>query len=238
QLAAIETRAERAEAARARLYDQLEDAIAAGLGGLERTLTATGFDVDELVERLRRDYSGQGGPFVPAKDGVPAAAEAAGADAARVTSLMSGLERASLLRLATDKMPLAHPVRGASRFTSGFGMRRDPLNGRMRMHAGADFAGRRGTPIHATADGVVVFAGWQSGYGRVVKVRHAFGFETVYAHLNKARVKVGDRVALDDRIGDMGRTGRSTGVHLHYEIRVNGRPVNPMKYIEAARNVL
>ena len=106
------------------------------------------------------------------------------------------------------------------------------------MHAGVDFASDVGTPIYSAGDGVVVFSGWQSGYGRVVKIRHAFGFETVYAHLNAARVKVGDRVARDDRIGDMGRTGRVTGSHLHYEIRLNGKPVNPMKYVEAARNVL
>jgi murein DD-endopeptidase MepM/ murein hydrolase activator NlpD len=106
------------------------------------------------------------------------------------------------------------------------------------MHNGTDFASSRGTPIYATGEGMVTFAGWQSGYGRVIKIRHAFGFETVYAHLNKTRINVGDRVAQGDRIGDMGNTGRSTGVHLHYEVRVGGKPVNPLKYIEAARNVL
>ncbi|MEM6438667.1 MAG: DUF5930 domain-containing protein [Pseudomonadota bacterium] len=230
------SQAKAAEAARARLYDQLEDAVAASLGKLEGALSSTGFDVDKLVKDLRADYSGEGGPFIAADDVVPA--QAAGADAARIAAIMGGLERAGLLNVAASKMPLAHPVRAAHRFTSGFGARRDPFNGRTRMHSGVDFAASRGTPIHAAADGVVVFAGWQSGYGRVVKLRHAFGFETVYAHLNAARVKVGDRVAQLDRIGDMGRTGRSTGVHLHYEIRLNGRPVNPMKYIEAARNVL
>ncbi|MEM1316099.1 MAG: DUF5930 domain-containing protein, partial [Pseudomonadota bacterium] len=202
--------AQAADEARARLYDQLEDAVAAGLGDLERTLSSTGFDLDKLVEDLRADYSGEGGPFIAA-DGLPAV-QTASADAARVGAIMGGLERAGLLKVATTKMPLAHPVRAAHRFTSGFGVRRDPKNGRMRMHNGADFAAARGTPIHAAADGVVVFAGWQSGYGRVIKLRHAFGFETVYAHLDRARVKLGDRVAQLDRIGDMGRTGRSTGV--------------------------
>lgn len=230
----------RAAEARARLYDRLEDAVEAGLGDLERALSRAGLDPDTLVEELRGAYAGEGGPFLPiSADGPEAAAgAAAAADAARVAALLGGLERASLMRVAAAKLPLARPVRAAHRFTSGFGARRDPIRGVMRMHTGADFAASRGTPIHATGDGVVIFAGWQSGYGRVVKIRHAFGFETVYAHLDKARVAVGERVAQGERIGDMGRSGRTTGVHLHYEIRVNGRPVNPAKYIEAARNVL
>lgn len=226
----------RADEARARLFAQLEDAVEAGLGALDGVFDKAGLDAERLVSEIRRDYQGQGGPFIPVDEA--AAPQLASADAARVASLMDGLERASLMQVAAAKLPLARPVRAAHRFTSGFGVRRDPVNGRSRMHAGSDFAARIGTPIHAAADGVVVFSGWQSGYGRVVKIRHAFGFETVYAHLNKARVKVGDRVARDDRIGDMGRTGRVTGTHLHYEIRMNGKPVNPMRYIEAARNVL
>jgi len=239
ELVSLQARSARAGQARERLYAQLEDAVQAGLGGLERSLSATGLDVNRLVDGLRQDYSGAGGPFVPvfgpdAED----APQFASADAARVTALLGGLERASLLQIAAAKLPMAHPLRAAHRYTSGFGVRRDPKNGRTRMHAGADFAGPAGTPIFATGDGVVTFAGWQSGYGRVIKIRHAFGFETIFAHLNATRVTVGDRVARDDRIGDMGRTGRTTGTHLHYEVRLNGKPVNPMKYIEAARNVL
>ncbi|MFT6913529.1 MAG: murein DD-endopeptidase MepM/ murein hydrolase activator NlpD, partial [Paracoccaceae bacterium] len=100
-----------------------------------------------------------------------------------------------------------------------------------------DFAGPTGTPIYATADGVVTHAGWQSAYGRLVKIKHAFGIETRYAHQSRIRVKVGDRVSRGDRIGDMGNSGRSTGTHLHYEVRVGGKPVNPMIYIKAARDV-
>ena len=88
-----------------------------------------------------------------------------------------------------------------------------------------------------TADGVVTFAGWQSGYGRLVKVRHDFGIETRYAHLSKINVKVGQRVSRGDRIGAMGNSGRSTGTHLHYEVRLGGKATNPMTYITAARDV-
>lgn len=236
RLETMETERQRADEARARLFAQLDDAVQAGLGELEGVFDGIGLDAERLVSEIRKDYQGQGGPFIPVDEA--AAPQLASADAARVASLLDGLERASLMQVAAARLPLARPVHAAYRFTSGFGVRRDPVNGRSRMHAGSDFAAGVGTPIYAAGEGVVVFSGWQSGYGRVIKIRHAFGFESVYAHLNKARVEVGDRVARGDRIGDMGRTGRVTGPHLHYEIRMNGKPVNPMRYIEAARNVL
>lgn len=105
------------------------------------------------------------------------------------------------------------------------------------MHAGVDFAASTGTPLYATADGVVIHAGWSSGYGRLVKIQHEFGIETRYAHLSKLNVTKGQRVSRGDRIGDMGASGRVTGVHLHYEVRVGGKPVNPMVYIKAANDV-
>jgi murein DD-endopeptidase MepM/ murein hydrolase activator NlpD len=105
------------------------------------------------------------------------------------------------------------------------------------MHNGTDFAAPHGTPIRATADGVVVYVGWQSAYGRLIKIKHDFGIETRYAHLSKFRVKKGQRVSRGQHIGDMGNTGRSTGTHLHYEIRIGGKAINPMKYIKAAKNV-
>ncbi|MGG7566604.1 DUF5930 domain-containing protein [Rhodovulum sp. DZ06] len=238
-LAALQAETAEAAARRARMLDRLEDAVQVGLGALETVFDRAGLDVERLVESVRREYAGSGGPFIPVAGDLGAADLAAGGlEGARVAALMQGLERASLMKIAAEKLPLAKPVRSSFRFTSGFGVRRDPKNGRARMHNGTDFAAGRGTPIYATGEGVVTFAGWQSGYGRVVKIRHAFGYETVYAHMNKLRVNKGERVAQGDRIGDMGNTGRSTGVHLHYEVRVGGKPVNPLKYIEAARNVL
>jgi murein DD-endopeptidase MepM/ murein hydrolase activator NlpD len=121
--------------------------------------------------------------------------------------------------------------------TSGYGWRRHPTSGKSRMHDGMDFASSVGTPVYATAEGVVTFAGWAGGYGRVIKIQHALGFETRYAHLSKFGVKKGQRVSRGDRIGDMGNSGRSTGPHVHYEIRIGGKSVNPMTYIKAARNV-
>ena len=106
--------------------------------------------------------------------------------------------------------------------SSGFG----PRDGT--MHQGIDMAGPVGTPIHVTGDGVVTFAGRSGAYGNLIKIRHELGTETRYAHLSRIHVKVGDRVSQGDRIGDMGNTGRSTGPHLHYEIRLNGTIVGAL----------
>lgn len=218
-----------------RLLGRLEEAVVVSLGKLENALAPTGFDVDQMVAQLRASYSGEGGPFIAVS---AAALSEADPQSLRIAALMGDLERVQLMRMAAAKLPLAIPVRGTFRFTSGYGTRTDPRNGRTRQHNGIDLAGDRGTPIHATADGVVIFAGRQRGFGNLIKIRHAFGVETLYAHLNRIRVKVGDKVAQGDRIGDMGNTGRSTGTHLHYEVRLDGKPVNPMSYLKAARDVL
>jgi murein DD-endopeptidase MepM/ murein hydrolase activator NlpD len=141
------------------------------------------------------------------------------------------------MRIGASNIPFAMPVLDPYRFTSGFGYRSDPKGRGRRMHAGLDLAGPKNTPIHATADGIVISAGTESGYGRVVRIRHALGFETVYAHQTKLLVEVGQKVSRGEVIGAMGSTGRSTGVHLHYEVRLDGRPVNPMTYLEAAKDV-
>ena len=143
----------------------------------------------------------------------------------------SDLGALNIYRIAIEKVPLAHPIKDKHRFTSGFGPRWG------RMHNGLDFAAPHGTPIYAAADGVIIFAGRKSAYGRLVKIKHDFGYETRYAHLSKIRVKNGQRVSRGERIGDIGNTGRSTGTHLHYEIRTNGKAVNPMNYIKAAKDV-
>jgi murein DD-endopeptidase MepM/ murein hydrolase activator NlpD len=212
-----------------RLLSQLEVAARTGLAGLETLFGRSNIDLDRILARARSDYSGSGGPFEPLTG--DAEMDDTGADDTRVAALMDDLETVNLMRFAADRLPFGTPVQGGRR-TSGFGPR-----GRS-MHTGLDIAAPRGTPIYATADGIVTLAGRQGGYGRVVKIRHAFGFETVYAHLNRARVKVGQRVGRGDRIGDMGSSGRSTGNHVHYEIRIDTKPVNPVKFIEAARDVL
>ncbi len=125
--------------------------------------------------------------------------------------------------------PTVAPVMGI--ITDGFGRRTDPFTGRQAFHKGLDLAARRGTPVIATADGVVVYSGRDGGFGRVVKLSHGFGYTTVFGHLDKILVKPGDEVRRGDTIGLLGSSGRSTGPHLHYEVHVDGRAVNPLYYI-------
>jgi murein DD-endopeptidase MepM/ murein hydrolase activator NlpD len=145
--------------------------------------------------------------------------------------------RLDLLQRAMLSIPAFIPTRNFT-FTSGFGVRYDPFNGGTAMHAGIDMAGPLGTPIMAAASGVVTKAQWLGGYGNLVEIDHGRGLSTRYGHLHTLDVREGDRVEQGQVVGTMGSTGRSTGVHLHYEIRVNGEAVNPMPFLEAARDVL
>lgn len=125
--------------------------------------------------------------------------------------------------------PAGWPVKGW--LTSSFGMRRDPFNGKRKMHDGLDIAARTGTPVVATADGIVSSIRTEPGYGKVVIVDHGYGYRSIYGHNSRYYVKVGQRVRRGERIAAVGNTGRSTGSHVHYEIRLNGVPVNPYKYL-------
>lgn len=125
--------------------------------------------------------------------------------------------------------PTMAPVVGL--ITDGFGRRKDPFTKRLANHRGLDISARRGTPVRAPADGIVVFAGRNGGLGHTVRLSHEFGFTTVYGHLDKILVQPGDEVHRGDEIGLLGNTGRSTGPHLHYEVHVDGKPVNPLYYI-------
>ncbi len=196
---------------------------------LEKMFSQAGLSTKSLLDEVRRGYSGQGGPLTPLS--ISTSGGALSADALRANKLLNDLDRLNMYRIAAQTVPFANPVKTSVRYTSGFGMRWG------RMHKGADFAGPHGTNIYSTADGKITHAGWSSGYGRLIKIQHANGIETRYAHLAKIRVNVGQRVSRGEHIGDMGNSGRSTGTHLHYEVRVNGKAVNPMTFIKAARDV-
>lgn len=217
------------------IFRQLEEAMTVSVAPLDRMFRAAGMSTDRILDTVRRGYSGQGGPLTPLS--FTTRGEQPSADTLRANRLINQMDRLNLYRLAAAKAPFANPVKNDFRFTSKFGFRRDPKTGGRRMHNGVDFAAGIGTPLYSTADGVVIHAGWSSGYGRLVKIQHEFGIETRYAHMSKMRVKVGQRVSRGDRIGDMGASGRVTGVHLHYEVRVGGKAVNPMIYIKAANDV-
>jgi len=177
----------------------------------------------------RNAQAAMGGPFeaLAAADGIDPRFERLGLSLARMT----------VLERALDGIPQVVPASIQS-ITSGFGYRRDPINGRGAMHAGIDFKGPIGSPIYAAADGRVTFAGQKSGYGNAIEITHANGLLTRYAHLSRIGVRVGQQVAAGTTIGGLGSTGRSTGPHLHFEVRINDRAVNPRPFLEAAPDVL
>ncbi|MEO0184513.1 MAG: M23 family metallopeptidase [candidate division WOR-3 bacterium] len=128
-------------------------------------------------------------------------------------------------------IPSINPVPGAE-ISSGFGYRVDPFEKDVRMHEGVDFSASRGTPVYATAEGIVVYADWNMGYGYVIDIDHGYGFVTRYAHLSKILVKEGELVKRGQVIGRVGATGRAVCSHLHYEVHVAGIKVNPTKYVD------
>lgn len=217
------------------IFSHLEQALKVTVEPLDQMFRDAGLNPDDLIDKARSGYDGQGGPLLPislSTRGQPPFAEEA-----RANEILNGLKDIDLYRSTAFKLPFAMPVKTKVRYTSGFGNRKDPFGRGTRRHEGQDFAGAYGAPIYSTADGVVTHAGWESGYGRLVTIRHQYGFETRYGHMSQIRVKVGQKVSRGDRIGDMGNSGRSTGTHLHYEIRISGTPKNPMTFIKAAQNV-
>lgn len=195
-----------------------EEAALLGVGGLRREDSAAAGDApsgvgrtvrfyEDRIEQLSRRLSFQEKSFIEVRD----------------------LIEENRQRL--DHIPTINPVSGRHFFSSGFGPRRDPFTGRKSYHHGLDICAERGTPFCATADGEVIFSGKNGNLGQTVKVDHGNGFVTVYGHAHALEVRSGQSVRRGDVLGSVGRSGRATGVHLHYEVRQDGRPVNPWSYI-------
>jgi len=175
-----------------------------------------------------------GGPLIDAKDprALAAILDVDEDFARRIQNAAQDLSASKTLAVIADEMPTAKPVANPVR-SSGFGVRFDPFTRRPAFHAGQDFSGGYMTPVLSTGPGIVSFTGQRSGYGNVVEIDHGHGFKTRYAHLQTAAVSTGQRVAIGQRLGAMGSTGRSTGVHLHYEIWANGRVQDPTRFFKA-----
>lgn len=219
----------------------------------ERLLSAADTYAKSRAERLRLafrlagltpaaympDVGALGGPLIEAKD-PRALAVVLDIDedfAGRVQRAAVGLSEARALTEAVEKLPLARPTDNTAR-SSGFGVRFDPFTHRPAFHSGLDFSGATMTPVKSTGPGVVSFTGVRAGYGNTVEVDHGGGLKTRYAHLQSIGVRIGQPVAIGQRLGGMGSTGRSTGTHLHYEVWVNGRAQNPDRFLRAGEYVL
>ncbi|HEX6661811.1 MAG TPA: M23 family metallopeptidase [Sphingomicrobium sp.] len=209
---------------RVQAIEQRQIALAAALQGQ---------DIDEATLRRLGFYpakpgraGGQGGPF-----------ESAGNSTFK--ALFDSWKKLDQLQDGVIAIPSDKPVKMNVEFTSGFGVRSDPFHAGAAMHPGIDLAGSYGTPIYATADGTVLRAGWNSGgYGNLVEVDHGRGITTRYGHMSAILVSPGQHVVRGQQVGRMGSTGRSTGNHLHYEVRIDGRAVNPIPFMKSTDYVL
>lgn len=181
-------------------------------------------------QNFANDNIAQGGPFIPFfSDGKKVDP--------RFSQMAAALEYMTSLENALSSIPSSMPAASYT-LSSSFGYRRDPINGSGAMHNGLDFKAAHGTPILAAADGVITKAGWMGGYGKTIEITHGNGLMTRYAHMSRLEANVGQKVERGAQIGRMGSTGRSTGTHLHFEVRNNGRAINPHKFLKANNNVL
>ncbi|MEO0636178.1 MAG: M23 family metallopeptidase [Pseudomonadota bacterium] len=180
------------------------------------------------VPSLENPEDAMGGPYIPIAD--------PNAFSAYVQLLHDSYRVLSETMAKVSLVPLANPVPGAA-ISSRYGMRLDPFRRRMAMHSGTDFKAVTGTPVYATGAGKVTFAGRKGGYGRMVEVKHPSGHTTRYAHLSRISVKVGQNLQAKQVLGKVGSTGRSTGPHLHYEVRTSRGAVNPERFLKAGRKL-
>jgi murein DD-endopeptidase MepM/ murein hydrolase activator NlpD len=184
--------------------------------------------LDGLGLKFNAIPAATGGPFVPVR--MPPSGEGF---ARALTQASISRARAEELSNTLTFVPLRKPLTSELDMSSPFGVRIDPFVHEASMHTGMDFRGNVGDPIHATAAGKVVKAGWEGGYGQMVEIDHGEGLSSRYGHLSEIDVSVGQTVRIGQVIGHMGSTGRSTGPHLHYETRINGEAVNPEKFLAA-----
>ncbi len=180
---------------------------------IEKIMNTIGINLDEKKTEETRN---SGGPFIPQSE----------------TGHDDLLYRADAYLKRIQYIPLGKPVQGT--ITSRFGKRKDPVNKKSGFHTGVDFRGKRGEKIYATADGIVQKAFENGGYGKYLRIGHGNGYTTNFAHLQTFLVKKGDRVKRGQLIGLVGNTGRSTGPHLHYEIKLDKKPINPHKFMRFA----
>lgn len=220
----------RIEARQEAFSSRLLAAVNARAAKAESAVAKLGLDPRALV---RDASSGRGGPLIPFQR----RGSHAGALGTSFAALEGALFRMEVFERTLVAIPSGQPAH-VLMLSSSYGYRSDPFTGAGAMHAGLDFPGPIGTPILAAAPGRVSFVGQKSGYGNVVEVDHGQGILTRYAHLSGFNAKVGDRVTAGQQIARMGSTGRSTGSHLHFEVRLNGVAVNPRRFLEAKADVL
>ena len=234
----IQLRMTNIDAAQRRMAAEIGKNVEATVNQIEDIIHVTGLNTDKVLERVVDDSEGQGGPFVPLaetfKHDASQSRDGYGGEIARLATMV---DRLAGLDQALKSFPLVMPLQTETHVSSSFGRRVDPFTGRAAFHYGLDFVGTLRSPVYVTSAGVVTIAGRNGPYGNLVEVDHGNGIKTRYGHLNAVLVKVGQRVAFQQQIGLLGSTGRSTGPHLHYEVRFNGTLRDPARFLEAGRYV-
>ncbi|WP_225421420.1 M23 family metallopeptidase [Sphingomonas parva] len=228
QLATVDSAPVPADVARMeREVRAMQADVAAIREAAQKRFQLTAGEVRRLgLDPQRLQAGGVGGPYEPV--------DTDHAADPNFKALFMSWKQLDSLEQGTIAIPSLEPVKG-TRFTSGYGVRSDPFKGRAAMHAGLDLAGPIGTPIYATADGTVGRAEYNNGgYGNLVEIEHGHGIQTRYGHLSKYMVSAGQKVKRGDLIALMGSTGRSTGSHLHYEVRIDGKAVNPIPFMQSS----
>ncbi|WP_415236107.1 peptidoglycan DD-metalloendopeptidase family protein [Sneathiella sp.] len=229
QIASLESRLHTISTENKELIARVHEQAVQGIDALKETITLTGLDPDDILSL--DNIEGKGGPYY----GLSGAKNALKAEQDyydNAQKMELSLAKWTSLNSIMKNIPLSRPT-DVGFVSSSFGMRRDPIRKKRAFHAGMDISGPKNTPIYSTAPGVVSKAGRDGAYGLMVEIDHGQGFKTRYGHLKKIYVKRGEQIEFKTKIGKMGSTGRSTGRHVHYEIRYNGKPQDPAKFFKA-----
>jgi murein DD-endopeptidase MepM/ murein hydrolase activator NlpD len=214
------------------IIQRVSDKTSDSIGDLESIIKQTGLNPDSLKKQVSQNKSaetgtGEGGPYISADPTVTSPEE---------NELYNSLDQLSALRHIVGNLPLTRPIKNAEE-RSTFGRRIDPLNGHLAFHSGLDLAGPIGSRIYSTANGKVSAAGFSGAYGNCIDIDHGYGISTRYGHLSVILVKEGQLVKKGDVIGIQGSTGRSTGPHVHYEVRYKEQAMNPENFLNVGNHV-
>ncbi|MCH9052551.1 MAG: peptidoglycan DD-metalloendopeptidase family protein [Proteobacteria bacterium] len=221
------------QTSREQVLDRLTERTVNRIDEFKEVIAMTGLDADKLLGGVFDNTAGQGGPFIAFK---PEADNKEDEFDSRLATLNGYMDRWDGLKGLLKTLPLTSPS-DHYYVSSRFGKRRDPVNKKWGMHYGVDLAGLKKSPVLSTAAGTVVSVSRHPSYGRMIVIDHGLGIRTRYGHLYKILVRRGQKVGFRQKIGLMGNTGRTTGAHIHYEILVNGKPYDPLKFMQAGKYV-
>lgn len=232
RIASLETQVVELKNTNEEIIERVREKTSGSITNLESVIRHTGLNPDDLKKQYdtktrSRAEPAEGGPYIP--DNMVDASP-------RVYEMFDNLDRLAMLNQIIGDLPLAYPMRNPE-MQSTFGRRIDPFNGHLAFHSGLDMSGPPGTKIYSAADGKVISAGMSGAYGNAVDISHGHGITTRYGHMSKILVNEGQEVKKGQVIGIEGSTGRSTGPHLHYEVRYHGQAMDPKNFLDAGRYV-